>query len=146
MPRKPRKKTPSTSGPSAPAGEPPLAKFLEDFVTGWLIDFQARGVPEVRDDLMDLLHPQRSPVFDLLDQANARMSRVHTRLQEESSQDRLYPWVFPPLAAVLFEGVFESCAAVWLLAGSSEDPAELRPTVAECVRLEVRAFVAAVGR
>jgi hypothetical protein len=143
----PRKNTSSTSGPSAPGAEtpPPLAEFLEDFVTDELLGFQASGARAVRDSLVDLIHPQRSQVFDLLGQANARMNVVHGKLQEESRESRLYPWVFPPLAAVLFEGVFESCAGVWLLAGDSEDPSELKPTVADCIRLEVRAFVAAVG-
>ena len=122
-----------------------LTEFLEDFITEELIAFQATGRQALHDTLIDLLHPQRSQVFDLLGQVAGRMNAVQTKLQEERGAKRLYSWVFPAAAAVLFEGVFESCASVWIVAGESADPSQLKPAVAECIRVEVRAFVTVVG-
>ena len=123
-----------------------LSETLEEEITSQLVTLQGNpGRDSIRDRIVDTVHPDRSEIFELVQHASARMDKIHDVLKQARANGRLYPWIIPAAAALLFEGVFEACVGVWLMAGDPADKKELNPAVKEFVRVEVKLYSAMVG-
>jgi hypothetical protein len=120
-----------------------LTVFLENQIKNTLLGFEpAREA--VKDAAIDLANLDEAP-YTALNGALARMASTHIAIKTALAAGNLFAWVSPRLAAVAFEGVFETCLGVWLAAGAPSNPTVLRPGVDRFVDWQVRMFAAAIG-
>jgi hypothetical protein len=120
-----------------------LTQFLEDHIVSALQDYQQSNV-DVKGVAIDLINPDEPP-YVAVNHALARMSVVHTEIQNARDAGDLYPWVLPRFASMAFEGIFETCVGVWLVAGQSAQPTQLKPSVHRFIKSQVRMFAAVIG-
>jgi hypothetical protein len=128
---------------------PTLSQVLEARVIKELLDFQnplkGGGTKGVVEKVIDVVVNQTGNPYDALDFIRVRLSYVTDAIKAELVAGNVSPWVFPRLAALAFEGVFETCVAYWLLKGQPTPPTDLKQDVQDFVALQVKVFTAAIG-
>lgn len=128
------------------AASPGLPEFLENEIRSTLLDYQASGgTRKVREDLIDILNPDESEVFVILNRASARMIAVHQKLKEARVNHEIRGWILPSVAAAWFESLFHSCVLVWMVAGDPDTSSELRPSVSDYIHTSVKSYSAVIG-
>jgi len=127
-----------------------LRDFLEQFIIGKLVHWQgtegADGIANLA--INTLVNPSANPYKPAFDNANKRMSEVTEELAKQSAN--ISPLVLPRYAALVFEGIFETCVAFWIARGQppppqQNQPQQLKPDVERFVKLQVSLFLALVG-
>jgi len=109
------------------------------------------------DSLADVSMPNPAPppanipsgAYTVLTDIVARIASVHFTIKsaQTANNSKVYRWVSPRLAAIAFEGVHNSCMAVWMAAGPAvpaANPPGLRPSVERFVNWQVGLFVATI--
>ena len=120
----------------------PLRQDLENFIINKLEVYQgALGTDGVAGMLVDTFANASANPYPALAFANARLDDVTAKLNAELAAGTILPWVIPQVAAVAFEGVFESCVAFWIARGQPIPATSLKPDVTRFVKFQVRLFV-----
>ncbi len=125
-----------------------LQAALEALVINKLKIWQgAAGTDSIADAALAALDPDANPygAGSAGEHVNARLKDWTDELVIERQAGNLFPWVIPSAAAILFEGVFNTCVAYWVARGQPSSAAALRPDVTRFVNLQIRLFTTLVG-